>query len=309
MRIVSLLASGTEIVCALGAGDELVGRSHECDNPPWVRRLPSCTCPAFDTEMSSRDIDTEVRRRLKEKLPLFHIDLQQIEALKPDLLITQAHCEVCAVTPGDVERAGCNSFASQVLALQAGTLDGIYDGIASVAEAIGRAGAGRDLVQRLKNRADFVREQVRSRPTPTVIVLEWPDPVFAMGNWGPELVEIANGKLLLGEPGQHSRAIEWSEVREADPQYLIVAPCGFNLQRAQREVSVLKRNSGWSELRAVRENKVICADGNLYFNRSGTTVIETAEIIADILHGTRLRSASQQNVWRVAESPEMQSVA
>lgn len=309
MRIVSLLASGTEIVCALGAGDELVGRSHECDNPPWVRRLPTCTSPAFVTEMSSRDIDTEVRRRLKEKLPLFHVDLQQIEALEPDLLITQAHCEVCAVTPGDVERAGCNRFGAQVLALQAGTLEGIYGSIASVADGIGRARAGHDLVQRMKNRADFVREQVRSRPSPSVIVLEWTDPVFAMGNWGPELVEIANGKLLLGEPGHHSRAIEWSDVREADPQYLIIAPCGFNLERAQREVSAMSRNPGWSELRAVRENKVICADGNLYFNRSGTTVIETAEILADILHGTRLHSATHVNVSSVAESAAMQSVA
>jgi len=309
MRIVSLLASGTEIVCALGAGDELVGRSHECDNPPWVRRLPTCTRPAFDIEMSSRDIDTEVRRRLKEKLPLFHIDLQQMQALKPDLLITQAHCEVCAVTPGDVERSGCDIIASQVLALQAGTLEGIYDDITSVAEAIKQADAGSALVQRMKDRADFVHDQVRSRAAPSIVVLEWTDPVFPMSNWGPELVEIANGRLALGKPGQHSRAIEWSDVREADPEFLIIAPCGFNLERAQREVSAMRQYAGWSELRAARDNKIICADGNLYFNRSGTTIIETAEILADILHGTRLHAAPQENVWRVARSPTMQPVA
>src|SRR5262245_30454073 len=128
MRIVSLLASGTEIVCALGAGDELVGRSHECDNPSWVRRLPACTRPAFDIEMSSREIDAEVRRRLKHGEPLYHVNAEQINALSPDVLITQVHCDVCAVTPGDVERAGCVTVGDQVVALSAGSLDGIYEG-------------------------------------------------------------------------------------------------------------------------------------------------------------------------------------
>src|SRR5438309_6183665 len=133
MRIVSLLASGTEIVCGLGAGANLVGRSHECDNPEWVRGLPICTRPAFDVEVSSGEIDAEVRRRLKAGEPLYHVDTDLIQELKPDLLITQAHCEICAVTPGDVERAGCDVLAQQVLALTAGCVGGIYDGVTVLA--------------------------------------------------------------------------------------------------------------------------------------------------------------------------------
>ncbi len=136
MRIVSLLASGTEIVVGLGAGDWLVGRSHECDNPPWVTKLPVCTRPAFDIAMSSRQIDEEVRRRLKAGEPLYHVDTKMINSLEPDLLIAQEHCEVCAVTPADVERAGC-AVAGQVLALSAGTVQGIRDGIVAIGRALG----------------------------------------------------------------------------------------------------------------------------------------------------------------------------
>jgi iron complex transport system substrate-binding protein len=285
MRVISLLASGTEIICALGAGDWLVGRSHECDNPEWVRKLPACTRPAFDVEMPSGEIDAEVRRRLKAGEPLYHIDTDLIRDLRPDLLITQAHCEVCAVTPGDVERAGCGTLAAQVLALSAGTVRGIFDGMMSVAQAIGRPAAGEALVAQMKARMQAIRDGVRDRPAPTVVMLEWIDPIFSMGNWGPELVEAANGKPLLGQKGQHSSAISWDCVREADPDHLIIAPCGFGIERTLRELPVLEAQPGWGQLKAVRTGQVAVADGNLYFNRSGTTIGQTLLIIARILHG------------------------
>jgi iron complex transport system substrate-binding protein len=284
MRVVSLLASGTEIVCGLGAGDSLVGRSHECDNPPWVRRLPACSSAAFDISVSSGQIDAEVRRRLKAKEPLYKIDTDLISSLKPDLLITQAHCEVCAVTPGDVQRAGCVT-AGHVLALSAGSLWGIYEGIRNVAQAMDLVEAGEALVQRMTRRIGKVTAAVRDRRPPSVVMLEWTDPIFAMGNWGPELVEAANGRLLLGEKGKYSSAITWDQVRTADPEYMIIAPCGFNLERALEELPILERLPGWSNLRAVRADHVVFADGNKYFNRSGTTVVDTVEIIAEILHG------------------------
>jgi iron complex transport system substrate-binding protein len=286
MRIVSLLASATEIICELGAGDWLVGRSHECDNPPRVRSLPACTSPAFDIHMSSRDIDAEVRRRLRAREPLYYVNSQSIAALKPDLIIAQAHCEVCAVTPGDVERAGCATFGSQILALQAGSLEGIFADIATIAEALGQQEQGRALIARLKNRLAEIENSLVHERQPSLVMLEWTAPVFPMSNWGPELVTFARGNMLLGKPNVHSRAIEWSDVRAADPEFLIVAPCGFNLQRTLKELPVLQSYPGWRDLRAVRENKVFLADGNLYFNRSGITVVNTAEIIADILHGT-----------------------
>jgi iron complex transport system substrate-binding protein len=284
MRIVSLLASGTEIVVGLGAGDSLVGRSHECDNPAWVKALPACTQPAFDIAMSSGQIDTEVRRRLRAGEPLYHVDTKLINALEPDLLIAQEHCEVCAVTPADVERAGC-VVAGQVMALGAGDVQGIHNGIFAIGRALGREQEAANLVGTMTSRISEVHDAVKQRRAPTVVAIEWTDPMFAMGNWGPELIEAANGRLLLGKKGEYSGAIDWQQVRDADPEWLIVAPCGFDLERTTREARMLEALPGWLDMRAVRQGQVALADGNTYFNRSGTTIVQTVEILAEILHG------------------------
>ncbi|HSH37978.1 MAG TPA: ABC transporter substrate-binding protein [Chthoniobacterales bacterium] len=302
MRIVSLLASGTEIVCGLGAGDALVGRSHECDNPEWVKQLPCCTRPAFDIEMSSGEIDAEVRRRLRAGEPLYHVDADLIQRLEPDLLISQEHCHVCAVTPDDIARTGCGTLASQVVALSAGTVAGIYDGIRRIGAAMDRESAAADLIGDMQRRIDIVSAAVRQKPAPTVVMLEWTDPIFAMGNWGPELVKAANGKLLLGENGEMSRAISWDAVREADPEFLIVAPCGYSIERSMREACVLEALPGWYDLRAVGGGKVAFADGNKFFNRSGTTIVETVEIIAEILHGWNAGDTGRDRAWQPNES-------
>jgi iron complex transport system substrate-binding protein len=295
---VSLLASATEIVCGLGAQDTLVGRSHECDNPEWVRKLPACTSPAFDVNVSSREIDAEVRRRLAAGEPLYHVASNLIRELRPDLLITQAHCQVCAVTPDDVQRAGCSSPAAQVIALTAGTVQGIFDGITIVAAALHCVQGGTNLVARMRRQMDDVTAAVHNRPAPTVVMLEWTSPIFSMGNWGPELVAAANGKALLAEPGRHSCAIPWEQVRKADPDYLIIAPCGYDLERTCRELPILEAYPGWSQLRAVKAGRVALADGNKYFNRSGTTIVETVEIIAEILHGSGANQHWRGKAWR-----------
>ncbi len=285
MRVVSLLASATEIVCALNEGGSLVGRSHECDNPPWVRSLPACSEPAFDISVSSREIDTEVTRRIRSGEPLYRIHTELIRSLAPDLVIAQSHCEVCAVTPGDVARSGCAIPSATVLGLSAGSVDGIFESIREIAHALGKDRAGADVVECERRRLEAVRAKTAGRRRPSVVMLEWADPVFAMGNWGPELVEIANGDLLLGNRNQHSYAIAGEQVLEADPEYLIVAPCGFGLDRACQELPVLQAQSWWARLRAVQTGRVAFADGNLFFNRSGMTISRTAEILAEILHG------------------------
>jgi iron complex transport system substrate-binding protein len=298
MRIVSLLASATEIVCSLGAGDSLVGRSHECDNPPWVRSLPPCSEPAFDISVSSHEIDAEVNRRLRSGEPLYRIHAGLIRELAPDLVIAQSHCEVCAVTPGDVERSGCEFSAGTVLGLTAGSLEGIFESIGEIARAIGKEEAGRAVIECERQRLAAVREKTANRRMPSVVMLEWADPVFAMGNWGPELVEMAHGELLLGSKNQHSRAIPGEQVLEADPEYVIVAPCGFNLERACAEAAVLEAQPWWDKLRAARTGKVAFADGNLFFNRSGMTISRTAEILAEILHGVVFGTATEDVHWR-----------
>ena len=300
VRIVSLLASATEIVCALGAGEMLVGRSHECDNPEWVRRLPACSDPAFDVSVSSGEIDREVRRRLHAGEPLYHVHGELIRELHADLLITQSHCEVCAVTPGDVERS-CGHGARQ-LSLSALSLEEIFEGMFRIAQRLGLEEQGNALVRHERQRLDIVREKAARFRRPTVVMLEWTDPLFAMGNWGPELVDIANGDLALGKKGEYSVAVPAEQLRDADPEYLIVAPCGFNLQRSLREQSVLERYPWWQELRAVQNGNVAFADGNLFFNRSGMTVSQTAEIIAEILHGISFGEKTAGVHWRWSEA-------
>jgi iron complex transport system substrate-binding protein len=303
MRIVSLLASATEIVCALGAGEMLVGRSHECDNPAWVRSLPACSSPAFDIAVSSGEIDAEVRRRLRSGEPLYHIHGELIRELHADVLITQSHCEVCAVTPGEVERSGACLPAAQQVALSASNLHEVFQGILQIGQALGLEDRAEAVVGGERERLDKVSEKVSRFRRPTVVMLEWTDPLFAMGNWGPELVEIANGELLLGKKGEYSAAIPSEQLRDADPEYLIVAPCGFNLQRSLREQGVLERHPWWRDLQAVRSGNVSFADGNLFFNRSGMTISQTAEIIAEILHGVSFGGRTEEVSWRRVESP------
>jgi len=297
MRIVSLLASGTEIVCALGAGDCLVGRSHECDNPPWVRALPRCTEPAFDISVSSGEINAEVSRRIRSGEPLYRVDENLIRELAPDLIITQVHCQVCAVTPADVPPARPDSPAARMLTLGAGSLQGIFDDILRIAEALGKEAEGRSVVCREQRRLAAVRSRTAGLRRPSVVMLEWTDPIFAMANWGPELVEIANGDLLIGKKGEYSSAMAFDRVLEADPEYLIIAPCGFDLQRTLREREVLERHSGWHSLRAVSAGRVAFADGNLFFNRSGMTIARTAEILAEILHGLKFETPTENAHW------------
>jgi iron complex transport system substrate-binding protein len=303
VRIVSLLASATEIVCALGAGEMLVGRSHECDNPEWVRRLPACSAPAFDVSVSSCEIDAEVRRRLRSGEPLYHIHGELIHELRADLLISQSHCEVCAITPADLERSGACASPARQVALSASSLEEIFQGVQRIARELGLKERGETVIRRERERLDTVRERAARLRRPSVVMVEWTDPLFAMGNWGPELVEIANGELLLGEKGKHSAAVPGEQLRDADPEYLIVAPCGFDLQRSLQEQTILERYPWWCDLRAVRKGNVAFADGNLLFNRSGMTVSQSAEVLAEIIHGISFGEPAEGMYWRRIERP------
>jgi len=307
MRIVSLLASATEIVCALGAGEMLVGRSHECDNPEWVRRLPACSEPAFDVTVSSREIDEEVRRRLHAGEPLYRIHTELIQELRPDLLLTQSHCEVCAITPGDVERSGVCITGARQVAVSASKLEDIFGSIRLIAAALGMEARGEEVVAREQARLENVRRVCAGLSAPSLVMVEWADPVFAMGNWGPELVEIANGRLLIGHKGEYSTAMQPERLREVDPEFLIVAPCGYGLERSLRELPILERHPWWGELQAVRNGRVAFADGNTFFNRSGMTVSRTAEIIAEILHGVTF-AGTRDGQWCWVGAPVRETV-
>ena len=264
MRIVSLLASATEIVCALGAGEMLVGRSHECDNPDWVRRLPACSDPAFDVSVSSGEIDAEVRRRLRSGEPLYHIHGELIRELRADLLITQSHCEVCAVTPGDVERSGaCATRRAATGALRlvfGGNLPGYSADRASAWP--GGAGRGRG---RVANVSAWTRSGKKLRVSVGQPWSCWSGRIrYSRWETGVQSWwKSRTANSCLGKKGEYSAAIPAEQLRDADPEYLIVAPCGFNLERSLREQGVLERYPWWRELQAVRNGNVAFADGNL----------------------------------------------
>ena len=298
-RIVSLLASGTELVCALGAGERLVGRSHECDHPAWVKRLPAVSRPTFDVGGSSREIDELVRARLRAGEPLYEVDEVAIVSLEPDLIITQSHCEVCAVTPADIAHAvPARLVRKQVAILRTGSLQAILEGFLEVARVLDLAAEGARLVSGLRARLSEVTDKARSCAPVSVVCLEWIDPPFAMGNWGPELVDIAGGINVLGTQGVHSSAVSWDVVQRADPDVLVVAPCGFGLERAVAEVPALVARPGWEGLRAVRAGRVFVCDGNLYFNRSGPSMFETPDILAQMLHPEAFAAKDEGRVWR-----------
>jgi iron complex transport system substrate-binding protein len=284
--VVSLIASATEIVCALGRGGWLVGRSHECDFPPQVTHLPALTAPKFKVEGSSAEIDARVREIVREGLSVYRVDAEALKALDPSVILTQDHCEVCAVSLADVEAATCTWTGRpvEIVSLKPDSLADAYADIRRVAGALGAPEAGEGLVRSMQQRIAAVSARVAGRPRPRVAFIEWVEPLMAGGNWMPELVEAAGGHNLFGTAGRRSDWMQWDEVRAADPDAIVVAPCGYDLGRCLEERPLLEAKPGWSDLAAVRGGRVYFADGNAYFNRPGPRLADTVELLADMLH-------------------------
>lgn len=286
-RIVSLIASATEIVCALGFEDCMVGRSHECDFPSSVERLPVCSSSKVDVDGSSRAIDDQVRAIVADALSVYRVDARLLDELAPTVIVTQTQCEVCAVSLKDVEQAVCELVSSEprIVSLEPMALGDVFDDIGRVAEALGRPDRAQQLTAELTGRLDAIRGRACRLPErPVIACIEWIDPLMNAENWVPELVEIAGGKVMFGEAGKHSGYFEFERVIEADPDVIAVMPCGFDIPRTAAEMSPLAAQPGWSELSAVRNGRVFLTDGNQYFNRPGPRVVESAEILGELLH-------------------------
>src|SRR4051812_42008737 len=240
MRIVSLIASATEIVAALGLEDRLVGRSHECDYPESVKRLPVCTSPKFAVTGSSADIDRRVKETLQSGSSVYAVDARLLDGLRPDVIVTQAQCEVCAVSLRDVEVAVAGMTSRpKIVSLNPNSLADAWEDIRAVAAACGVPDRGERLVADCRGRMRAVAERVRGRPRPTVACIEWVEPLMAAGNWVPELVELAGGVNLFGEAGKHSPWMTWEDLVQRDPDVLVVMPCGFDLPRTKEELPAL----------------------------------------------------------------------
>ena len=288
----SLLPSLTEIACALGAAEQLVGRSHECDHPPGVERLPCVTTPRT-AQLSARpsgEIDAEVRRLLRDALSVFTVDEPKLSALAPELILTQDQCRACAASLPDVERAlaAAGAGAPRVLSLAPSTLGEVFESVTAVAAALGREAEGRALLARLNARVVAIGERAGARRSrPRVAAIEWLEPLMAAGHWLPELIAIAGGEPVLARAGTRSRWLAWSELRAADPDVIVVAPCGFPLARTRQEIGLLTSLPGWRALAAVRSERVFLADGNQFFNRPGPRLLETLEILAEVISPDR----------------------
>ena len=300
-RIVSLIASATEIVCALGFEDQLVGRSHECDYPAEVRRLPVCTEPKFEVEGSSCEIDQRVKALLREALSVYRVDAERLRELEPDVIVTQSQCAVCAVSLRDVERAVCSWLHAcpRLVSLAPNSLGDVWTDIEHVAAALDARERGHDLLRSLQGRMRALTEQAqRLSDRPTVACIEWIDPLMAAGNWMPELVDRAGGVNLFGEAGKHSPWMTWEQLVARDPDVILVLPCGFDIARSRRDMPVLTGRPEWTLLRAVRNGRVVLADGNQYFNRPGPRLVESLEILAEILHPETFHFGHEGRSWQ-----------
>lgn len=290
MRIVSLIASATEIVCALGFQASLVGRSHECDFPPQVGDLPAVTAPRFDVDGRSADIDRDVKALLERTLSVYQVDADRLRALRPDLIVTQTQCEVCAVSRKDVEHALCAWVETagpppRIVSLEPNGLNDVWRDIRRVAQALDVADRGDAVVEAAQARMRAIADRSASAPRrPTVACIEWIDPLMASGNWMPTLVELAGGRNLFGAADRHAPQMTWEALRAEDPDVIVALPCGFDIPRTREEMPALTSHLGWSELRAVRDGRVFVTDGNQYFNRPGPRLVESLEILSEMLH-------------------------
>jgi iron complex transport system substrate-binding protein len=304
-RIVSLIASSTEIVAALGFADCLVACSHECDYPPTVNTLPRVTRAKLQADVSSVAIDRQVRDILRAGLSVYAVDADQLRDLKPDVIVTQDHCEVCAVSTKDLEAAACDVLGSdvQIVSLHPNTLADIWMDVQRVADALDARARGNRLVTLLQNRLANIAMMARGfGETPRVAFIEWIEPLMAGGNWVPELIHFANAEDTLGKPGEHSGWIEFEQLRDADPDVIIVSPCGFDIARTVAEMPALTSQPGWNELRAVQNNRVYVADGNAYFNRPGPRLVESFEILVEMIHDGKADFGHHNVNWRAYSS-------
>lgn len=286
LRVVSLLPSATEIALAVGIGEGLVGRSHECDFPPWVQGLPVCTSTKLEKGLTSAQIDDRVQEIVRQGLSVYEVDAKLLRALKPDVILTQSQCAICAVTPLDLEEALAEWIGTppMLVSLAPDDLGDVWGDLRRVGEAVGAPEAAEAAVAGLQARMDAIADEARRRGSrPRVAAIEWIEPLMAAGNWVPELIQIAGGEPLFAAPGQHSPWLDWDALVAADPDVIVMMPCGYQIPQTLADLAPLIGRPGWHDLAAVRGRRVFVADGHHYFNRPGPRLVESARIIAETI--------------------------
>jgi iron complex transport system substrate-binding protein len=298
-RVVSLLPAATEVVAALGALGQLVGVTHECDHPPDVARLPRVTSSVVDRDAASSAIDAEVRALASTGAPVFTLNSALLAALEPDVLLTQSVCDVCALPQSEVDRAmEALAVTPAVVSLGGTTLDGVWNDVRRVGDAIGRRARADALIDSLTARMRRVHETLKAAraPRPRVAVIEWLDPLFVAGHWAPELVRRAGGIDVLAEPGAHSVQTDVAAVRAAEPDVLLFAPCGFDADRSARETAALLQTEAW---RWARDRSTWALDGNSLTSRPGPRLVDAIEVMAAIFAADLFDAPPSQYAQRV----------
>lgn len=302
MRIVSLLPSGTEVVAALGLARQMVARSHACDYPAEIVHLPPCTIPARGTSGANLQQDSTRLPESQRALSVFQVDWDLLRAMKPTHVVTQTLCRQCAVSADEVRQALSAELRSgtELICFEALSLDGVVQEIRRAGLQLGCPLAGDDLANRMLSRFAASREREAAQPAsnkPVVACLDWLEPPMLAGNWMPELIRLAGGRPAGGGDGVHSGWMQWEELLAVDPDLVIAMPCGYNLAQSRDGLRKLKRRSEWQQLRAVREDRVYAADGSQFFNRPGPRLVESLEILEEILGTAKGKSAHQGMHW------------
>lgn len=285
MRIVSLLPSATEMVCALGLAESLVGISHDCDYPPEIRGKPVLSEAIVTTDLPSGMIETRIRGQVHKGKSVYHLDERQLADLRPDVILTQELCSVCAPSYTLVKQAArVLDGDTKIVSLEPVGLLEILDNIQLVGEITEQQTRAVSLGANLRDRIEWVRSRAAGLPRPTVACLEWLDPIYAAGHWVPEMVELAGGRDVLGKPREPSFVVGWDDVIAAEPEAIVVMPCGFDVPRARQEIHLLTQRPGWDSLPAVRTGRVYLTEATSYFSRPGPRIVDGLEILAVALH-------------------------
>jgi len=286
LRIVSFLPAATEMVFALGLGDNLAGVSHECDFPPQAKQKPIVVKPALALDkMTLREIDIAVAERIGSGQSLYQVDEILLRGLKPDLIVTQNLCQVCAPSGNELTVA-LKTLGSkpEIVWMSPHSIEEIFQNILELGRATNRLREAEKIISECRARLEKISSQTKNLSRPKIFCVEWADPVYCAGHWVPEMVEIAGGVDELARKGTDSVRIKWDDVRKYAPEILILSPCGFHLAQALEQISILKSLPGWAEIPAVRNRKVFCADANSYFARPGPRVVEGTELLAHLIH-------------------------
>ena len=300
-KIVTLIPSATEIVTFLGKKNLIVGRSHECDYPKDLNKIKKLTSPKINIEGTSGEIHQEITEILENSLSVYKVDVNELKKLNPDVVVTQAHCEVCAVSFSEVEEIVTNHLNknTKIISLQPNTLNDVFDDIKRVAKGLNIDEIEiKNLIKPLKQRLESIKIKSSKKKKRTIACIEWIDPLMVAGNWIPEMVEISGGEDIFGKSGKDSHWIKFDEIQKYDPEIIIFLPCGYDIEKTKNEVeNLFNKQNKWNMLDAFKNKEIYIVDGNQFFNRPGPRLLESLEIFAEIIHPELFNFNHKQVGW------------